>query len=223
VDGQPWSLPGGVAAPAVVGGVVVGGVVVGGVVVGGVVVGGVVVGGVVVGGVVVGGAVVGGCDVGEALVAVGDGSLPGFGACVGCWPVLSAPGWLPPPGELDFGDFWDGTGRMPDVGSMPIGVTCDPPRFPDGPWTATGEVAAGVGCAVGSVAGISAALPDGEEEWCSVFAASMAPPPNTANTATSTPAAGMNVAGPRAAACGSSGAGNPLRRNGPARSATAPQ
>ena len=51
----------------------------------------------------------------------------------------------------------------------------------------------------------------------------MAPPPNTANTATSTPAAGMNAVGPRTEAGGSSAAGNPLRRNGSARSATAPQ
>ena len=55
--------------------------------------------------------------------------------------------------------------------------------------------------------------------WCSVFAASIAPPPNTANTATSTPAAGTNAAGPRRAASGSSGTGNPDRANGSARSA----
>ena len=66
------------------------------------------------------------------------------------------------------------------------------------------------------------AIPEltGGAGWCRVLAASMAPPPNTANTATSTPAAGMNKAGPRDAASGSSGTGNPARLNGSARRAT---
>ena len=47
----------------------------------------------------------------------------------------------------------------------------------------------------------------------------MAPPPNITNTATSTPAAGTNAAGPRLVASGSSGTGKPDRVNGSARSA----
>ena len=84
-----------------------------------------------------------------------------------------------------------------------------------------GVCTAGAACADGW-AGASTEVTGGAG-WCMMFAASMAPPPNTANTATSTPAAGMNVAGPRAAATGSSGAGNPDRVNGPARWATPAQ
>jgi hypothetical protein len=55
-----------------------------------------------------------------------------------------------------------------------------------------------------------------------MFTASMAPPPNTAKTATITPA-GMNAAGARGVASGSSGTGNPDRLNGSARQATSVQ
>ena len=57
--------------------------------------------------------------------------------------------------------------------------------------------------------------------WCSVFDTSTAPPPNTANSAISSPAAGMNETGPRAASRpGDTAAGKPERVNGSARSAT---
>ena len=80
-----------------------------------------------------------------------------------------------------------------------------------------GVFTAGAACADGTADAIAELT--GGVAWCSVLAASMAPPPNTASTATATPAAGTNAAGPRRAASGSSGTGNPDRVNGSARSA----
>jgi hypothetical protein len=166
--------------------------------VGGVVVGGGVVGGGVVGGVLVGGLVVGGVVVGGVVCLDFDG--------------LAEDGWLA--GLDDFPDF-----PVPGVDSAPLLS-----RAPFLPWVflcperdGLGVLTPGAACADGW-AGATAELTGGEA-WCSVFAASMAPPPNIANTATSTPAAGTNAAGPRRAASGSSGTGNPGRVNGSARSA----
>ena len=146
-----------------VGAGVVGGGVVGGTVVGGAVVGGGVVGGTVVGGAVVGGGVVGGFDVGAGLVGVGPGGFDG------CWLALGAPGWLlplpPDVGELDCGDFWAGVGSSePDGCSTPTGVTCGAFWCPDCPWAPAGPVAAGAGCADGTLAGASAEPAVVEEE-----------------------------------------------------------
>src|ERR1039458_1550162 len=79
-----------------------------------------------------------------------------------------------------------------------------------------GVFTAGAACADGT-ADATAELTGGVA-WCSVLAASMTPPPNMANTATSTPAAGTNAAGPRRATSGSSGTGDPDRADGSGRS-----
>jgi hypothetical protein len=170
VDPAPDVDGAGDVGGAVVGGGVVGGTVVGGAVVGGGVVGGTVVGGAVVGGAVVGGGVVGGFDVGVGLVGVGLGGFDGV------WLALGVPGWLllllllplplpPDVGELDCGDFWAGVGSsVPDGCSTPTGVTWGAFWCPDCPWAPAGPVAAGAGCADGTLAGASAEPAVVEEE-----------------------------------------------------------
>ncbi len=69
-----------------------------------------------------------------------------------------------------------------------------------------GVFTAGADCADGT-ADATAELTGGDA-WCRVLAASMAPPPNIANTATSTPAAGTNAAGPRRQRARSAATGN---------------
>ena len=90
------------------------------------------------------------------------------------------------------------------------------------PDCAGGGLAAGAASADGT-AGFSVVTLATVGVWCSVLATSMAPPPKTAQAATSTPAAGISATGPREVPTGSSGTGNPVRVNGSARTATSTQ
>jgi hypothetical protein len=98
--------------------------------------------------------VVGG-GAGEEVVGGGAGEeVVGGGA--DWWPGAGEPG-VPGPGDTGADVILAGiVGSTPWVFRMPTGVTCGPPLFPDGAWAAAGALAAGAGCADGTVAGVKA-------------------------------------------------------------------